>query len=100
MTGFSPDQVMRMWASWYAYRAGHRCDDCSTKQAGRHMFQVADPPMVGTAGGITGIRIPCMAAKCGPRVLFCMPNRTKCILFASVMRPPSHCVPLLDGSSD
>jgi hypothetical protein len=26
-----------------------------------------------------------MAAKQGPNVLFCMPNRTKCILFVSVI---------------
>jgi hypothetical protein len=24
MDGFSPDQVTRMWAAWYTYRAGHR----------------------------------------------------------------------------
>jgi succinyl-CoA synthetase alpha subunit len=31
------------------------------------------------------VRIACMAAKQGPNVLFCIPNRTKCILLVSVM---------------
>jgi hypothetical protein len=31
-------------------------------------------------------RILCMAAKQGPNVLFCMPNRTKCVLFSGPSR--------------
>jgi hypothetical protein len=31
-----------------------------------------------------------MAAKQGPNVPFCMPNRTKCILLASVMSAKLH----------
>jgi hypothetical protein len=34
----------------------------------------------------TGIRILCMAAKQGPKALFCTPNRSKCILFVSLTR--------------
>jgi hypothetical protein len=34
---------------------------------------------------ITGMRIPFMAAKWGPNALFCMSNRTKCILLVSLM---------------
>jgi hypothetical protein len=33
---------------------------------------------------IAGIRILCLAAKWGPNALFCVPNRTKCILVISV----------------
>jgi hypothetical protein len=37
------------------------------------------------ADGIAGMRVPCMAARWGPNVLLCMPNRTNCILLFSVM---------------
>jgi hypothetical protein len=37
--------------------------------------------------GIAVMRFLCMAAERDPNVLFCMPNRTKCILFISVMEP-------------
>jgi hypothetical protein len=39
----------------------------------------------GTKTDVTEVRILSMAAKQGPHVLFCTPNRTKCILLVSVI---------------
>jgi hypothetical protein len=39
---------------------------------------------------ITGMRILCMAAKWRPNAPFCMPNRTTCILFISVIEGQQH----------
>jgi hypothetical protein len=42
-----------------------------------------------------------MAAKQGPNVLFCMPNRTKCILLVSVHEHEKSGIPITDrGASD